>query len=214
MTKQQINKLDMYQAVQTYLDTNTKKWSAIPKLLEFKNELDQLLINLHEDSKNQEGAKLYLGSNKVAQKRIVAEKADILNDILEAYAAIEEKKGLEQKAAKSFSELYKLRNQDFILVINETISLLEVHLKALAIYGVTAEQITDLKTSLDGFLELHGQPRQYRIESKQATMSLSELFDQLTELLTNKLDKILKSFKRTDSNFYNGYEAARIIVNV
>ncbi|MFL1896167.1 hypothetical protein ACJRPK_10715 [Aquimarina sp. 2-A2] len=214
MTKQQINKLDMYQAVQTYLDTNTKKWSGIPKLLEFKNELDQLLIHLQEDSKNQEGAKLYLGSNKIAQKRIVAEKADILNDILEAYAAIEEKKGLEQKAGKSFTELFRLRNQDFILVINETISLLEEHLKALAVYGVTAEQITDLKTSFDGFLELHGQPRQYRIESKQATMSLSELFDQLTELLTNKLDKILKSYKRTDSNFYNGYEAARIIVNV
>ncbi|WP_378187702.1 hypothetical protein ACE939_04950 [Aquimarina sp. W85] len=214
MTKQQINKLDMYQAVQTYLDTNTQKWSGIPKILEFKNDLDQLLIRLHEDSKSQEGAKLYLGSSKAAQKRVVADKADILNDILEAYATIEDKKDVRQKAAKSFSDLYKLRNQEFILVINETILLLEQYLGELADYGVTADQITDLKTSFDKFLTLHGQPRQYRIESKQATMSLSELFDELTELLTNKLDKILKSFKRTDSNFYNGYEAARIIVNV
>ena len=120
---------------------------------------------------------------------------------------------LEQKAAKSFSDLYRLRNQDFIAVVTETISLLETHLNELVVYGVSADQITDLKTSYDQFLVLQGQPRQYRISSKQATLELSELFDQTTTLLTKKMDKVIKRFKNANTNFFNGYTSARAIIN-
>ncbi len=213
MTKDQINKLEMYQAVQTYLDAHTEKWSGVPILLTLKNELDELLIQLRDHSDIQEASRVFLGADKNNQKRFVSEKADILNDALEAYAAITNNAELEQKAARSFSDLYKLRNQDFITIITETITLLEHHLKALSDYGVAQDQITDLKNSFDQFLSLQGQPRQYRIAGKQATQSLLTLFANTSNLLNNKMDKIVKRFKRTDINFYNGYLAARIIVD-
>ncbi|MFD2565526.1 hypothetical protein [Aquimarina rubra] len=213
MNKDQNNKLDMYEAVQTYLDANTDKWNGVPVLITFKNQFSELLSNIREHQENQEAARVYLGANKTTQKRFVSEKADILNDALEAYAAIEENIELEQKAAKSFSDLNRLRNQDFVTVITETITLLEQHLEALADYGVTADQITDLKNSFDQFLTLQGQPRQYRIAGKQATLNLAELFDNTSSLLSNKMDKVMKRFKRTDANFFNGYQTARIIVN-
>ncbi|MEW7279181.1 hypothetical protein ABW636_11365 [Aquimarina sp. 2201CG1-2-11] len=213
MTKEQINKLEMYQAVQTYLDTDTNKWSGVPVLLTFKNELDELLIQLRENSDTQEANRIFLGANKTTQKRFVSEKADILNDALEAYAAVEGVIALEQKAAKSFSDLYKLRNQDFITVITETITLLEEHIKTLSYYGVTKDQVTDLKNSFDHFLILQRQPRQYRIAGKQATLSLAELFTSTSNLLTQKMDKVFKRFKRADATLYNGYLAARTIVN-
>lgn len=213
MNKDQNNKLDMYEAVQTYLDTNTDKWNGVPVLITFKNQFSELLSNIREHQENQEAARVFLGANKTTQKRFVSEKADILNDALEAYAAIEENIELEQKAAKSFSDLNRLRNQDFVTVVTETIILLEQHLEALADYGVTADQITDLKNSFDQFLTLQGQPRQYRIAGKQATLNLAELFENTSSLLSNKMDKVMKRFKRTDANFFNGYQTARIIVN-
>ncbi|WP_378176693.1 hypothetical protein [Aquimarina sp. SS2-1] len=213
MNKDQNNKLDMYEAVQTYLDANTDKWNGVPVLITFKNQFSELLSNIREHQENQEAARVYLGANKTTQKRFVSEKADILNDALEAYAAIEENIELEQKAAKSFSDLNRLRNQDFVTVVTETITLLEQHLEALADYGVTADQITDLKNSFDQFLTLQGQPRQYRIAGKQATLNLAELFENTSSLLSNKMDKVMKRFKRTDANFFNGYQTARIIVN-
>ncbi len=79
---------------------------------------------------------------------------------------------------------------------------------------MTDKQITDLKNSFDQFLTIQGQPRQYRIVSKQATLTLSELFDQTTNLLNTKMDKVFKRFKNADTIFFNGYQAARLIVNI
>ncbi|WP_158447805.1 hypothetical protein [Aquimarina longa] len=41
--------------------------------------------------------------------------------------------------------MYKFRNQDFITVMTETILLLDQNLVPLGDYGVTQDQITDLK---------------------------------------------------------------------
>lgn len=212
MDQRQINRLEMYEAVHTYLDTNTAIWSGVPILVTFKNELDTLLVDIRAQQKDQEAARIYIGGNKTTQKRFVSEKADILNDALEAYAAVNNLAELEQKAAKSFSDLYNTRNQDFITVISETIALLEQYLDTLADYGVTADQITDLKNSMDQFLAFNGQPRQYRIAEKKATKKLADLFDQTTAILNTKLDKVMKRFKNANTSFYNGYRAARSIV--
>ncbi|WP_271784553.1 hypothetical protein [Aquimarina algiphila] len=68
MTKDQINKLEMYHAVQTFLDTNTNKWNGVPVLLTFKNDFDALLLQLRENQGNQEASKIFLGTNKTIQK--------------------------------------------------------------------------------------------------------------------------------------------------
>ena len=213
MKSTQASKLEMFKAVQTYLDNQTAVWSTIPILTGLKNEFDNLLDDIDSTASDQESARVYMGKNKTTQKRVVAEKTDILNDALEAYAAIEGNAELEQKAAKTFSDLYKLRNLDFDTVVKETIRLLEQHLTDLAGYGVTAEQITDLKNSFDQFLSLQGKPRQFRIAEKQATTGLEDLFINTTELLNNKIDKLMTRFKRSNTNFYNGYLAARVIVD-
>ncbi|KAA1242470.1 hypothetical protein [Aquimarina sp. RZ0] len=214
MDQRQINRLDMYEAVNTYLNANTAVWSGVPILVTLKNELDTLLVSIQTQQKDQEAARIYLGNDKTTQKRFVSEKADILNDSLEAYAAINTLVELEQKAAKTFTDLYSTRNQDFITVISETITLLEQHLENLADYGVTADQITDLKNSMDQFLTLNGQPRQYRIAEKQATIQMADLFEQVTALLANRIDKVMKRFKNANTNFYNGYISARAIVGI
>lgn len=213
MDQRQINKLDMYQAVLTFMNSHTSIWSGVPKLVTFKNEMEELLIQIQENKDSQEASRVFMGANKTTQKRFVSEKADILNDTLEAYAAIENNAVLEQKAAKSFSDLYRLRNQDFITVITETVSLLDQNVEPLEEYGVTPDQITDLKNSFDNFLTLTGEPRQYRIAQKQATTSLSELFEQTTALLNDKMDKVMKRFKSANTNFYTGYLSARSIVD-
>ena len=213
MDNKQTSKLEMFKAVQTYLDANTATWSTIPILTGLKNDFDTVVDAIDASAGEQESARVYLGKNKTTQKRVVAEKTDILNDALEAYAAIEGKAELEQKASKTFSDLYRLRNQDFETVVKETIALLEQHLTELEGYGVTADQITDLKNSFDQFLTLQGQPRQYRIAEKQATTGMSDLFANATDILNTKMDKLMTRFKRSNTNFFNGYLAARVIVD-
>ena len=213
MTQAQINRSEMLAAVEAFLDRNTAIWGAIPIIGILVSQLNDLIeaITGHKDAQN--AAQIFIHKNKKQQKLAAAEKADILNDTLEAYAGDAEDAELEFKAAKSYSDLNKLRNDDFKTVITETIALLEEKLTDLADYGVSEPQITDLKNSFNNFLVLNGQPRQYRIASVVATESLKELFTQSSKLLQSKLDKVMKRFKKTDPKFYKGYLAARVVVD-
>jgi hypothetical protein len=213
MTQAQINRGQMIDAVITFMNKNTAKWSTIAIIGMLMSKLNELFEAITEHKEAQNAAKVFIHKNKNEQKRIVADKADILNDTLAAYADIEENAELEYKADKSSSDLYKLRNEDFKTVITETITLLEGNLNNMADYGMTEPQITDLKTSFDNFLVMNGQPRQYRISSKVATESLKELFSKSSKLLDTKLDKLMKRYKNSDPNFYKGYLAARVIVD-
>lgn len=176
MTDRQISKLEMYKATQQYLDSQAATWNAVPIVTQFKNELDTLLEQMAEHQEAKEASQVFLGENKVELKKNVAQKADILNDVLEAYASINEKTELEQKAAKTLTDLFRMRNEEFITALKELIALLEPELENLADYGVSAAQLDELKASFDRFLSLNGQPRQYRIASRQATQALEELF--------------------------------------
>ena len=213
MTKNQKNRAEMLDAVKAYLDTNTSVWSLVPIIAYLVTLLNDLIEAITSHKKAQNSSRVFIHKNKKEQKRFVADKADILNDALYAYASIEEDAVLESKTDKSYSDLYKLRNDNFITVINETITLLDEKVADLADYGINKNQIKDLKNSFDNFLDLNGQPRQFRISSVVATATLEELFQQSNDLLTKKLDKVMKRFKNTNPTFYKGYLAARVIVD-
>ena len=141
MTKNQKNRAEMLATTRAYLDANTLVWSPIPIISAMKNELDTIMQQITDHQEAKEAAQIFLGSNKSALKKAAAEKADILNDVLAAYANVENNAALEQKADKSYSDLYKLANQDFQTVVRETITLLEENLTAMADYGISEERI-------------------------------------------------------------------------
>ncbi|MDX2303653.1 MAG: hypothetical protein NW226_12685 [Microscillaceae bacterium] len=212
MNKNQISRKEMQEAVATFLDTHAEIWNTIPKIAEFKNKLDELNTQIEETFTAQQNAQVFLGKSKTQLKQVIAQKADMINDVVEAYAALQGDTILEQKMADSASMLYKLRNQDFMFRIKEIIQEADKHLEALKDFGLSGDQISDLKADFDGFLALNGEPRMYRIASSQATQDLDQLFAAASELLVNQLDKVMKIFRTRNANFYNGYLAARTIV--
>lgn len=214
MTNNQINRKEMHDSVLAYLDNNADKWARIPKVGEFKLELAQANQHIEEASANQEKARVRIGRNKTALKRNLAEKADIVNDQLECMAAINGDQELENRMAKSFHELFKMRNADLVTYTKETITEADKNAKELTTeYGLTKALLNDLKNDFNTFSQMNGMPREYQIKSSVATTNLEELFKETNELLSSKLDKVMKVFKRSDSNFYNGYLAARTIVD-
>ena len=214
MNKIQINKKEMYDTVVSFLDSNSALWSSILKVGEFKNQFTDVVIQIDTAQYAQKQAQVFLGKNKTQLKSVVAQKADILNDSLEAFAVVTGNKKLENKMAATYSELFMLRNADFIPAVKTIINAAETHLEVLsAEYGVNTEQVEGLKTDFDGFLEINGQPRAFRVASVQATKDLELLFIEANDILDNKLDKVMSIFKWRDTGFYNGYQAARIIVD-
>lgn len=213
MNKIQINKKEMYNTVVSFLDSSSALWSSILKVGEFKNQFTDVVVQIDTAQYAQKQAQVFLGKNKTQLKSVVAQKSDILNDSLEALAVVTGDKKLENKMATTFSELFKMRNADFIPAVKIIINAAEAHLEVLSDYGVTTEQVEDLKTDFNGFLGIYGQPRAFRVASVQATKDLELLFTEANDILENKLDKVMSIFKRRDPGFYNGYQAARIIVD-
>ncbi len=214
MTKNQVNRKERNDVVINFLDDNATKWNSISKVGEFKNEFEALNTGIEEAQAAQSEAQVSVGKSKKQLKRTIAEKADILNDAVEAFAAVTENPALEDKMSATASELNRLRNEDFIVRIMEVVTGTLAHKDTLlAEYGVTEEQIIDLQTDLNGFQNILGKPRAYQIASVQATKDLSALFTESDSVLYTKLDKVMKIFKRRDTTFYNGYLAAREIVD-
>ena len=214
MNKSQINRKEMFDTVLSFFDNYPEKWSSIPKVGEFKNAFGELVNQINESQLAQQEAQVFLGKNKKQLKSMIAQKADILNDSIEAFALVTDDSKLANKMASSYSELNRMRNADFSPAIQLIIAEAESNKNVLeSEYGVTAEQVEDLKSNLDDFLAMNGQPRAYRIASIQATKDLEQLFVDATAILDSRLDKVMSIFKRRDLNFYNGYQAARVIVD-
>jgi hypothetical protein len=149
MNKNQINHKEMFNTVNTFMDSNAEKWSPISKVSEFKNQFATINTQIGQSQEDQLSAKVYIGENKKDLKKAIAQNADILNDSVEAFALVTGDEKLVNKMGESFTDLYRMRDTDFYPKIKEIIKEVESHGQILeAEYGVTEEQLVDLKVSI------------------------------------------------------------------
>lgn len=204
----------MVEATLSFLDQNVTVWQSIAKIGEVKNQLNDVGQAIDAAAVEQQDARVYPGKIKRELKRTLCEKADILNDLVEVYARMNGNDTLAQTMDDSLSDLWELSYDNLMRKVKQIIDAATENKEALtADYGMTEEQIAGIQADYDRMLELNGQPREYRIKSAVATLSLEELFTRANALLSNQLDNLMKLFKRRDANFYNGYLKARMIVD-
>ena len=209
MNQDQINRLEMYQTTLDYLDAHNAVWNAVPIIGKYKNALSAINMSIKTAAAEQADARVFIGKSLSALKKTIAAKMDILDDMLEAYAVDTDNPELTQQADNSTTDYFGLPNEDFEIKVKQVIGLLETNLEAMADYGMSEEQ---LKSDYDQFLVLRGKPRSYQVASSAATQDIATLFREGTTA-TEKLDRVMKRYKRANANFYNGYVAARRVVD-
>ena len=117
---------------------------------------------------------------------------DIQDDILEAYASDTDNTELLAKATNSYSDYFSLSNENFEVKVKNMITLVEDNVQNATEYGSSTEQVEDVKTSFNFWLERRGKTREYQIASSVATQSLEGLFKNTIPLLKN-LDNVMKT---------------------
>jgi len=91
------------------------------------------------------------------------------------------------------------------------LDLAQANAAAIASFGISAENIEALKTSIESFsLQLNDHHLKHA-ESKAARDMLYSAFDAANEILKEELDVLIKLVKAGDIEFYNQYQAARVI---
>lgn len=92
-------------------------------------------------------------------------------------------------------------------------ALATANLAALADYNVTAADVAALDALVTSWGKVKTAPRTAISKRAGQTNKLPQAIADNTSLLRNQLDKQMTKFKRTNPEFYAGYQAARVIVH-
>ena len=90
---------------------------------------------------------------------------------------------------------------------------MSISIAALAAYGITAPDVTQLNTLRTTYAGIQTSPREAAAARKVQTASLAQLIANVRSIFRNEIDKMVTKFRKTNPDFYNGYFAARVIVN-
>jgi hypothetical protein len=213
MNKQQSNYFRMFISTQGFLDEQTAVWSAIPRIVSYKNDLDELIARIASKSEDA-GALVGVSDRKNTVKSAIALKGSSLSGVLQAFALEQGDGDLAGKVKASKSDIMRMKEEELSGMIRLLTDTAEKHQSALADFGVGPEIVTELKTSVDEFQGLIGKPRSILNTRFVALDAIDQLFDEGNALLNNRMDNIMLMFRESNPDFYNGYERARTIVDI
>jgi len=199
--------LKTMETINTYLDAHTAEWSTIPAITTYKDQLIHAIDALKAATPANDEANKLEDTDVQHLKITVAEKMDILDDILEAYADESGNPTLLGKAENSKTDYIRLSDEAFETKVKNVIELLETHVAHLADYGLTQDQIEDAKRSFSIYQDKQGSPRSYPMTTP-TTQNLDSTLQDVAEIL-HELDEAMKGFKSSNSSFYDGYQAVR-----
>lgn len=210
MNISQIDRFEMFQATNDYLDSHTEVWNGIPIVANYKNRLTMILSDIKEASLNEEMPRNFFGSSLRMIKKNISDKMDILDDTLEAYAEDIQNEELRAKASNSSLDYFSISNEEFENKVVSVIGLLEENVEAIVEYGMSQGQIDDAKLTFNNYLLKRGQSRVYNFESR-SELPINSMYDKADEYL-KKLDRVIKRFKRSNPSFYLGYLSSRQVI--
>ncbi len=213
MNDKQSNQYRMHLAVQECLDTNLEKWNGIPIIVQMKNELDELIQRIEVKDSESSADSTTFTKQKELLRNTVTRKAVSMAGVLSSFAAITGDDEMADSMHLTESMLNKAKETDIENMVNPIIEMATNHVDDFIDYGVTAEQVTELQTSLDDFTARIGKPRVIRNQAFAAIKMIDALIDEARDLLNNKLDKLMLRFRYSDPEFYDAYTRARTIVD-
>ena len=100
-----MNRKHMVEATLSFLNENAAVWQAIAKIGEVKNKVSVVNEAIDNAAETQGQSQVNVGKIKVELKRTICEKADIMNDIVEVFAQMNNDPKLAQQMADSASDL-------------------------------------------------------------------------------------------------------------
>lgn len=207
-----VNYFNMFLNTQDYLDEKSATWSTIPRIVSYKNDFDALLLRIMEMQKKAQG-NVAVTERKNQLKRVIAIKTAIVAGALQAYAYETGNMDLVHKTKIAPSSIEKMKEVEVDALVHAILTQVQIYLAELADYGVTDALVTEISTTLDDFNALIGKPRALLNTKYVALSTLDQLFDEANGLLNNKMDKLMLMFKDSGTDFYEGYERSRVIVD-
>ncbi|MGD8778963.1 MAG: hypothetical protein PVH88_08375 [Ignavibacteria bacterium] len=211
MTKREENKFSMYKGVKEVLTNNSDIHSAIPVIGEALTSFSDIIGSIDQVNFDFKGSTKGATADKIVKEETLINHATKLANVLFVFAVKTKNNVLKEEFKVSKSELEQLRDTDLLNKTNQVINSAQSYATELANYGVSETTITDAQTAHDECAAAFNAQAEKMAERSSEREKLTSLFKDADSVLYEELDPMMELFIDTNPDFYNEYQAARVI---
>ena len=212
MNKINESRLYMYEAVIAYCNNNAATTALVPAfqtaLTAFETVVGQINDTMQMEANNITG----FTSEKLQLKTSLSDQAANLSAALFAFASATNNIQLKEQFSFSYSDIKRLSDEMLAPTCANIRDALNANITALAAYGVTAANVTDLQTAITNYKVKIVSPRNALNQRSAYSIALNNFFVQANEILKDQLDKMALQFKTSAVGFYVAYRNNRALV--
>jgi hypothetical protein len=212
MTTTQENKLTMYQMVERYLLDRAAVVAALPNYAPSFAAYQACIRQISTHKQVQETNKVGVAEQKQQRKdHLVSVALDVASK-LKAYATFTGQTVLLREIDYAPSDLKQIGAGVLIDRTRIIHQRAQEHLKPLAEYRVSKEQLNELRQAINSFEGYVNEPRLGTVARKEATDALQGCFREADLILRERLDLIAGMIRGSEPAFFTGYQNARVLV--
>ena len=206
------NRSEMFERVVAFGEAEKTRLNAIPKVATAISELKMIQREISlNDRLLFEGTKAKVFSKDVTQKEIIPLALVIAGGIF-SYAVDISDEELIKSADINSKTIHKLRDSEIPVFIERIIDKADELGDLLMPYGLTAEKRTAARGKLDEYIAKFTTLNTGKGTKSAARKTISDLFDNGDKKL-RVLDKLMIGFKESDTELFNLYASARVIID-
>jgi hypothetical protein len=212
MTRNEMNLVNMFKAVDWFLDANNELLKTFQPIIESHERLKQGLLVIDELSEAQAKDTKVQTELKSNEKDELDRTMIKVSDAMSAVAAATNNQELKLIANWPKSLLNRLREGDYYIKVQQIYKAALPLASQLLVWGVSADEIEALNTLSTSFQKRTPDIRNVKVVSKQASTELRSKVAELNLEIKDTLDKLLKPFSNLNPTLYGQYTNARSIV--
>lgn len=213
MNQDQFNITGTQTTLTDYLLQNKSVWSNVKAINDTVNAIMANNKIISDKANVQEHATDGAVELKRQARHDLEEKVVEIADQLFSLADKTNNTALEAQVHLTLSSVDGLEDADLERTAGNILQLATTNLAALADYNLVQADLDALDSLAKNFTKFKTAPRTGIAKRKGQTDTLPQAIDDNQSLIRRQLDKQMTKFKKTNPEFYAGYQAARLIVS-
>jgi hypothetical protein len=204
----------MCETTLAFLDDNNGLWSGIVAFAAAVTDAKAGVTAIRDEAGSQGTPTSGITEAKAQVRNDLEDQTLEIGDQVAALAAKNKDPKLAAEVHVTRSSLDQMEDSNLVETAKRVRDAANNNIAALADYGVTAAKVTALTNAINAFADMKTAPREAAAGKKGKTGTLAEMIRTTRSLFRNQIDKMMTPFRKTNPDFYGGYFAARVIVDV
>lgn len=213
MEARQDAKLTMFRAVEQHCENNRpiiNQVAAFKSTFElFKAKIAEILSAIQLSDLSLAG----ITADKLNCKQNLAQISADIAGIIYVYASVIDNQTLKQEMNTNVTKLSQTRDDQLAPRCQNIHDRGTENLEALNDYGITVEKLAALQTAINEYNAVTPKPRTAVSQRKTHNSNMRRLFKEADEILKDRLDKLVVTFRSGNPDFVTTYESNRIIID-